>query len=115
VGSKVVLENIFFDFNKATLRNESIAELNRVVRILNDNATLKIEIGGHTDSKGSDAYNEHLSKNRAESVVNYIVEQGVDKSRLTFKGYGESTPIASNDTEEGRQENRRVEFEVISK
>lgn len=115
VGSKVVLKNIFFDFNKATLRKESIAELNRLVRILEDNTTMKVEIGGHTDSKGSDAYNENLSKNRAESVVNYIVEQGIDKSRLTFKGYGESTPIATNETEEGRQENRRVEFEVISK
>jgi outer membrane protein OmpA-like peptidoglycan-associated protein len=115
VGSKVVLENIFFDFNKATLRNESIAELNRLARILEDNATMKIEIGGHTDDKGSDAYNENLSENRAESVVNYLIGQGVNKSRLTFKGYGESTPIATNDTEEGRQENRRVEFEVISK
>ena len=115
VGSKVVLKNIFFDFNKATLRSESIAELNRLVRILEDNATMKIEIGGHTDSKGSDAYNKNLSKNRAESVVNYLIEQGVSKSRLTFKGYGETTPIATNETEEGRQENRRVEFEVISK
>jgi outer membrane protein OmpA-like peptidoglycan-associated protein len=115
VGSKVVLKNIFFDFNKATLRSESIAELNRLVRILDDNATMTIEIGGHTDDKGSDAYNENLSKNRAESVVNYLIKQGVDKSRLTFKGYGESTPIATNETEEGRQENRRVEFEVISK
>jgi outer membrane protein OmpA-like peptidoglycan-associated protein len=115
VGSKVVLKNIFFDFNKATLRNESKAELNRLVRILDDNNTMKIEIGGHTDDKGSDAYNENLSKNRAESVVNYLINQGVDTSRLTFIGYGESTPIDTNETKEGRQENRRVEFEVISK
>jgi outer membrane protein OmpA-like peptidoglycan-associated protein len=66
VGSKVILKNVFFDFNKATLRKESIAELKRLVRILNDSATLEIEIGGHTDNKGSDAYNENLSKNRAE-------------------------------------------------
>lgn len=115
VGSKVVLKNIFFDFNKATLRNESKAELNRLKRIMNDNPTMKIEIGGHTDSKGSDAYNANLSKNRAGSVVEYLVQQGIDKSRMTFKGYGESQPIATNETEEGRQENRRVEFKILQK
>ena len=115
VGSKVVLKNIFFDFNKATLRSESKAELNRLKRIMNDNPTMKIEIGGHTDSKGSDAYNENLSKNRAGSVVEYLVQQGIDKSRMSFKGYGESQPIATNETEEGRQENRRVEFKILQK
>lgn len=115
VGSKVVLKNIFFDFNKATLRRESIAELDRLKRIMKHNPSMKIEIGGHTDSKGSDAYNANLSKNRAGSVVEYLVQQGVDKSRMTFKGYGESQPIATNDTEEGRQENRRVEFKILQK
>jgi outer membrane protein OmpA-like peptidoglycan-associated protein len=115
VGSKVVLKNIFFDFNEATLRSESKAELNRLKRIMNDNPTMEIEIGGHTDSKGSDAYNANLSKNRAGSVVEYLVQQGIDRSRMSFKGYGESQAIATNATEEGRQENRRVEFKILQK
>lgn len=115
VGTKVVLKNIFFDFNKSTLRSESISELNRLKRILDDNATMKIEIGGHTDSRGSAEYNKKLSNDRAQSVVNYLIENGIDTSRLTFKGYGKDQPVATNDTDEGRQENRRVEFKVISK
>ena len=113
-GTKVVLKNIFFDYDKATLRNESIAELTRLVRIMEEYPKLKIEIGGHTDSRGSDEYNNRLSKDRAGSVVNYLIEKGIDTNRLTFKGYGKSQPIATNDTEEGRQENRRVEFKIIS-
>lgn len=113
-GTKVILKNIFFDFDKASLRNESVAELTRLVRIMNEYPNLKIEIGGHTDGKGSDEYNNRLSRDRAESVVNYLIENGIDKSRLSFKGYGKTQPIASNDTEEGRQENRRVEFKIIS-
>lgn len=113
-GTKVILKNIFFDFDKATLRNESVAELTRLVRIMNEYPNLKIEIGGHTDGKGSDDYNNRLSRDRAESVVNYLIDNGVDKSRLSFKGYGKAQPIASNDTEEGRQDNRRVEFKIIS-
>lgn len=115
VGTKVVLKNIFFDFNKSTLRSESIAELNRLKRILNDNSTMKIEIGGHTDSKGSAEYNKKLSNDRAQSVVNYLIENGISASRLTYIGYGKDQPVATNETEEGRQENRRVEFKVISK
>ena len=115
VGTKVVLKNIFFDFNKSTLRSESIAELNRLKRILNDNSTMKIEIGGHTDSKGSAEYNKKLSNDRAQSVVNYLIENGISASRLTYIGYGKDQPVATNETEEGRQENRRVEFKVMSK
>lgn len=115
VGSKVVLKNIFFDFNKSTLRSESIAELNRLKRILDDNAFMKIEIGGHTDSRGSAEYNKKLSNDRAQSVVNYLIDNGINASRLTYKGYGKDQPVATNETEEGRQENRRVEFKVISK
>jgi len=115
VGSKVVLKNIFFDFNKSTLRSESISELNRLKRILDDNPSLKIEIGGHTDSRGSAEYNKNLSNERAKSVVNYLIDNGIDSSRLTYKGYGKDQPVATNETEEGRQENRRVEFKVISK
>lgn len=115
IGSRVVLKNIFFDYDKATLRSESISELNRLKRIMNDNPTMKLEIGGHTDSRGADSYNLKLSKSRAKSVVNYLIEQGIPSDKLTYKGYGETDPVASNDTEEGRQENRRVEFKVMSK
>ncbi len=115
VGTKVVLKNIFFDFNKSSLRSESIAELNRLKRILDDNPSMKIEIGGHTDSKGSAEYNKKLSNDRAQSVVNYLIDNGINASRLTYKGYGKDQPVATNETEEGRQENRRVEFKVISK
>lgn len=115
VGSKIVLRNIFFDFDKATLRPESTAELERLIKLLTDVPSMKIEIGGHTDSKGSDEYNMKLSAARAESVVNYLATHGVDKGRLSSKGYGETKPMADNNTEEGRQLNRRTEFEIISK
>lgn len=114
VGTKVVLNNIFFDYAKASLRKESKNELMRLKRILDDSPNLKIEIGGHTDNRGAEDYNLRLSKHRARSVVDYLVEQGIDKSRLTYKGYGKSQPVAPNETEEGRQENRRVEFKIIS-
>ncbi|MDH5380566.1 MAG: OmpA family protein [Cyclobacteriaceae bacterium] len=115
VGTTVVLKNIYFDFDKTTLKSESFVELNKVVLFLNDNPTLEIELSGHTDSKGSDSYNEQLSQGRAESVVEYLIEQGIDSFRLIPKGYGESKPVATNNTEEGRAENRRVEFTVLSK
>lgn len=115
VGSTVILKNIFFDYDKATLRPESTNELQRVIKLMNDNPTIKVEISGHTDSRGSDDYNQKLSENRAKSVVEYLVQHGIDKNRLTFKGYGEMRPIAPNDTEEGRQKNRRVEFKILSK
>lgn len=114
VGAKVVLKNIFFDFNKSTLRNESIAELGRLEKILIDNPSMTIEIGGHTDSKGSSEYNKKLSNDRAQSVVNYLIEHGISSTRLSYKGYGKEQPVATNETEEGRQENRRVEFKIIS-
>lgn len=113
VGSKIILNNIFFDFNKSSLRDESIAELNRVVKMMNDVPSLKIQISGHTDNIGSDAYNQNLSEERAHSVVNYLIASGIATDRLKYKGYGESQPIAGNDTDEGRQMNRRTEFEVL--
>lgn len=115
VGTKIVLRNIFFDFDKATLRPESTYELERLVQLLKDVPTMKIEIGGHTDSKGADDYNMKLSASRAQSVMDYLAAHGVDKSRLTSKGYGETKPMATNDTDEGRQLNRRTEFEIKSK
>lgn len=115
VGTKIVLRNIFFDFDKATLRPESKYELGRLIKLLNDVPSMKIEIGGHTDSKGSDEYNMKLSASRAASVVDYLVMNGISKDRLTSQGYGETKPMATNDTEDGRQLNRRTEFEIKSK
>lgn len=113
VGITVRLNNIFFDFDKTTLRPESIPQLDRVVKFMRDNPTVSVEIGGHTDSKGSDEYNINLSQGRAEAVVNYVIEQGVDFSRIIAKGYGESLPVDTNSTDEGRQSNRRVEFKIL--
>jgi outer membrane protein OmpA-like peptidoglycan-associated protein len=115
VGSTIVLNNIFFDFNKATLRPESASELDRLVKLLTDLPTLKIEISGHTDNIGASAYNKKLSEQRAKSVVDYLVGKSIAADRLTFVGYGFDKPIATNDTEEGRQMNRRTEFKIISK
>ncbi len=115
VGSKIVLKNIFFEFNKATLKPESIPELERLIKLLNDVPMLKIEISGHTDNVGSQLYNQELSEKRAQAVVEYLVAKDIDRDRLTFKGYGFSQPIANNDTEEGRAMNRRTEFKVIGK
>ncbi len=115
VGSKIILKNIFFDFDKATLRPESTNELERLIKFLNDVPSLKIEIAGHTDSKGSDDYNLKLSQSRSETVVKYLIDHGISKDRLTPKGYGETKPIDTNETDEGRQMNRRTEFEILSK
>jgi len=114
VGVTVRLNNIFFDFDKTTLRSESFPELDRVVELLNQNPTIAIEIAGHTDNQGSDEYNEKLSQGRAEEVRNYLISQGIDDDRVVAKGYGESRPEATNQTEEGRQVNRRVEFTVLN-
>ena len=114
VGSKIILKNIFFDFDKATLRPESTNELQRLTKLLVDVPTLKIEISGHTDSKGANDYNLALSDNRAKAVVNYLIKAGIAANRLTSKGYGEEQPISTNDTDEGRQLNRRTEFKIIS-
>ncbi len=113
-GSKVVLKNIFFDFDKATLRKESIPELFRVISFLEENPNVKIEVSGHTDNKGSYEYNKKLSQDRAKAVVNFLIQNGIDQSKLTYRGASYDEPIASNDYEEGRQENRRVEFKIIS-
>lgn len=115
VGAKIILRNVFFDFDKATLRPLSKTELDKLIAFMNDYPSVKIEISGHTDSKGSDAYNLKLSDDRSQSVVNYLVKNGIANERLTFKGYGETQPIATNDTDEGRQQNRRVEAKILSK
>ncbi|MCZ8215804.1 MAG: OmpA family protein, partial [Cyclobacteriaceae bacterium] len=115
VGLTVRLKNIYFDFDKTTLKRESFTELDKVVDFLKQNSTVEIEISGHTDGKGSDDYNLNLSQGRSQSVVDYIISKGIESYRLTAHGYGESKPIDSNDTEEGRANNRRVEFTVVKK
>lgn len=113
IGQSIVLRNIFFDFDKATIKPESQTELENLIKLMNDNPNIKIEISGHTDNIGSASYNQKLSESRAKAVVDYLIEHGIDRSRLSYMGYGFEKPIAPNDTEEGRQLNRRVEFKII--
>ncbi len=113
IGERVVLRNIFFDYNAFTIRPESEAELARLQQLIVENPQIKLEISGHTDNVGGDKYNQELSENRARAVVEYLVNKGIGKDRLIYTGYGKSQPIASNDTPEGRQENRRTEFKII--
>ncbi len=113
VGTKVRLENVFFDTNKSILRPESFEELDKVVDFMNENPSITIEIGGHTDDVGSDDYNKNLSQGRAEAVRQYVVDNGIDAGRITALGYGESQPEVPNTSAENRQTNRRVEFKVL--
>jgi outer membrane protein OmpA-like peptidoglycan-associated protein len=112
-GATITLNNIFFDFDQATLREESFLELNRILPFFRKYPNLIIELGGHTDSFGSDAYNQKLSQDRARAVRSYILSQGIPNARVEAVGYGEVSPVASNDSDEGRQMNRRVEFKVL--
>jgi outer membrane protein OmpA-like peptidoglycan-associated protein len=112
IGQTVRLNNVFFDFDKFNLRDESFVELDRVVKMMSENPALEIEISAHTDSRGSDDYNLKLSDNRAKSVRDYILSKGIAANRVVSKGYGETKPVASNETDEGRQFNRRVEFTI---
>ncbi|MFL5773584.1 MAG: OmpA family protein [Flavisolibacter sp.] len=112
IGQVVRLNNVFFDFDKWDLRPESFVELDRVVKLLNDNPAIEIEMSAHTDSRGSDEYNFKLSDNRARSVMEYIVSKGIAPGRIVSRGYGETKPVATNETDDGRQLNRRVEFKI---
>ena len=112
-GQTIRLNNIFFDSGKYDLLSESNAELEKLLKVLNDNKQLTIEIGGHTDAVGADSNNLTLSNNRANAVMNYLLSKGISKERLTAKGYGETKFIATNETEEGKQLNRRVEFLIL--
>lgn len=114
VGNKITLKNIFYDYDKTSLRTDSYIELTNLLNLLQDNSKLTIEIAGHTDNRGSAIYNKNLSEGRAHAVVSYLISKGIEIDRLRFVGYGLQFPIATNDTEEGRQLNRRVEFKVIS-
>ncbi len=112
VGAKIVLRNIFFDFDKATLRPESNIEIERLRKVLIEYPTMKIELSGHTDNKGSSDYNKKLSDSRAKAVLDYLVKKGISPDRMNSVGYGFDRPMAPNDTDAGRQLNRRTEFEI---
>jgi outer membrane protein OmpA-like peptidoglycan-associated protein/Tol biopolymer transport system component len=111
--SIVILKNVFFDTDKFTLRPESKIELNKLIDFLKLNATLKVEVGGHTDNVGDKKRNMTLSDNRAKAVLDYLVTNGVPKERLTAKGYGDTKPMVKNDSDENRQTNRRTEFKIM--
>jgi outer membrane protein OmpA-like peptidoglycan-associated protein len=125
VGQTIVLRNIFFDLDKATLRDASRNELERLIKLLNENPTLRIEISGHTDTQGDAAYNQKLSEARAKAVVDYLIKAGIAAGRLEYKGYGESQPQIPEadilkmktkaEREEAHQQNRRTEFKILSK
>jgi outer membrane protein OmpA-like peptidoglycan-associated protein len=108
-------QTVFFDFNKASIKSVSFALLNDVAQAMVDNPKIKVEIGGHTDSVGNDAFNLKLSQQRAESVRTYLIKRGIDSNRMVPKGYGENVPIADNRTEAGRSQNRRVEFLITER
>lgn len=112
-GSKVILKNLFFDSNKSEIRPESYTELEIVKQLLTDYENIRLEISGYTDNTGAEDLNKKLSLKRAEAVVSYLVSKGVDKNRLEYKGFGKKNPIADNNTEKGRQLNRRVEIKII--
>jgi outer membrane protein OmpA-like peptidoglycan-associated protein len=119
VNETFVVENVYYDFDKANLKPESFPALDEIVRMLNTYPAMEIELSAHTDSKGTTKYNQRLSEARATSVVAYLVSKGIDPSRLKAKGYGETMPIAPNkndngsDNPEGREKNRRTEFKVL--
>ncbi len=115
VGEKVKLNNIYFEFDKTNLLAESFFELNKLYQLLRENQAMEIEIQGHTDIIGSDNYNNELSENRAKAVVEYLIKKGISKTRIMYNGYGRSKPVASNNSEEGRLKNRRVEFLILKK
>jgi outer membrane protein OmpA-like peptidoglycan-associated protein len=124
IGQKIVLRNVFFDLSKYSLRAESVNELDRLVKLMNENPTMKIELSGHTDTRGAAEKNRILSDNRAKAVVEYLVDHGISKDRLKSAGYGETQPINSDSAvaaeksktkkEELHQENRRTEFKILS-
>ncbi|MBW6536563.1 MAG: OmpA family protein [Mariniphaga sp.] len=118
VGQKFVMENIYYDFDKWEISPESEAELNKLVKVMKDNPSWKVELGSHTDSRGTHDYNETLSQKRSDSAINYIVSQGISKNRITAKGYGETQLVNEckdgvSCTEEQHQQNRRTEFTIL--
>ena len=113
VGNKMKLNHIYYDFYDYYLKEESLIELKKFAKYLKTNSMLKIEIGGHTDNIGSEFYNKRLSMKRAESVYQVLVNFGVDKKRMTYKGYGYTKPVSNEDSDVSRLKNRRTEIKVI--
>jgi OmpA-OmpF porin, OOP family len=111
--ASIVLNNLFFDFDKYELQERSFTELNEIVRFLNAHPQVKIEIGGHTDNQGKEEYNQQLSLRRARSVSDYLINQGIGAARVVIKGYGSKFPINPNDTDTNRAQNRRIEFRIL--
>ena len=109
-----ILKNVYFDVDKFDLKPESQGELNKLVLFLNANPEMRIEIGGHTDSDGDKKHNQLLSENRAKAVYNYLITNGIDAARLTYKGYGDTKPLVPNTSPENKKKNRRTEFTIIS-
>lgn len=124
VGKSIILRNIFFDLDKYSLRPESVNELERLLKLLEENPTMKIEISGHTDTRGSDSHNQELSENRAHEVVKYLIDHGISAGRLQYAGYGETQTLipdseinkltTKSSREEAHQQNRRTEFKILS-
>ena len=114
-NASIVLNNVFFDVNKFDLKPESQIELDKIVQLLKDNPTVKIEISGHTDNAGKPSDNLTLSNNRAKTVVSYLINKQVSPQRLSYKGFGETKPVADNKTPENKAKNRRTELKVVSR
>ena len=112
--TKIVTHGINFDYNKASIKPQSIGTLNGIMQLMKDNPTVKFEVGGHTDNDGEDGYNLKLSQQRADAVKTQLMKMGIDAARLTTKGYGKAKPISNNNTPEGKANNRRVEFVKIN-
>ncbi|MEO5599981.1 MAG: OmpA family protein [Cyclobacteriaceae bacterium] len=112
-NASLVLNNIFFDFDKAILKPESFPELNRIITVMKEKSGMQINITGHTDAMGPEKYNLTLSEKRAKSVVSYLTDKGVEQNRISVLFFGESKPIATNDSVDGRKRNRRVEFTIL--
>jgi outer membrane protein OmpA-like peptidoglycan-associated protein len=111
----LILDKLYFEYKSAVLMEESYPQLNRVARLMIENPTWEVEVGGHTDNIGNHDYNIKLSGERAKSVVDYLVSRGVPLKRLWWKGYGSVKPISNNTTERGRAKNRRVEFKILKR
>ena len=112
VAKKIVLRGVNFDFDKSNIRSDAAPVLKEAANVLKENANLKVSVEGHTDAKGSDDYNLKLSMRRAAAVKAFLIQEGVAESRLSTRGLGESQPVASNETDDGRAQNRRVELKV---
>ncbi|MBP5546169.1 MAG: OmpA family protein [Bacteroidales bacterium] len=115
VGEVILLENLYFAFDKSEVLQQSYNELVKLKELLERNLGMTIELRGHTDNLGTVEHNQRLSESRAKAVVDHLVSMGIDKSRLSWKGFGKSEPVADNSTAAGRQKNRRVEYKVLSR